>query len=589
MNKLAITIITFLFTAIQIFGQTATCEPLLFVYSLHGQTRKYDTNFEFKNDTLRISWGIERNTKWHSGDFIILPSAIKEGNELSYMQPVDKNSVTLKANQTFGIISRKAYKELKDKKQFIYNGVKYKITPTAEIISALHPLIHVTDSIEGAEMWILDNPALPIIWKMKNNPVEIDWEVKSNKEQLFSIAEELKIMPEKSGSTYYAYNYLQWPTTPTPKGYKPFYISHYGRHGSRWIPTEDRYTAVINLFEKENLTTLGSSVRDRLRKVYADAKGNAGMLTRIGEEQHADIAQRMYDMYPEVFMNNNKIYAYSSIVPRCIKSMNSFTHSLLSKNERLRITTNSDKKNMSFIAYDTPQMEQLNAKTAIWRIDFEKFERNHIKPSRLIESLFVNPSNIDNPTELMMGLYWIASNMQDTTTGLTFYDIFTNEELYNIWQSVNYRMYVCNGASPLNGGVPAKSASTLLENIIHSADRAIKNGKESATLRFGHDTNLMRLLTLIGFKDFTAEEVNSDNFCNIWQDYRLAPMAANLQIIFYKNSENKILTKFLHNEKEMSLPINSDVAPYYDWDSVHTYLITQLKKPNVTTSHIPTH
>ena len=29
------------------------------------------------------------------------------------------------------------------------------------------------------------------------------------------------------------YEYLPGPQTPAPKGYKPFYISHYGRHGSR--------------------------------------------------------------------------------------------------------------------------------------------------------------------------------------------------------------------------------------------------------------------------------------------------------------------------------------------------------------------
>ena len=30
---------------------------------------------------------------------------------------------------------------------------------------------------------------------------------------------------------YYEFNPIQ--DTPAPKGFKPFYISHYGRHGSR--------------------------------------------------------------------------------------------------------------------------------------------------------------------------------------------------------------------------------------------------------------------------------------------------------------------------------------------------------------------
>ena len=34
---------------------------------------------------------------------------------------------------------------------------------------------------------------------------------------------------------YYAYTYDNPARTPAPEGYEPFYISHYGRHGSRWL------------------------------------------------------------------------------------------------------------------------------------------------------------------------------------------------------------------------------------------------------------------------------------------------------------------------------------------------------------------
>ena len=38
-----------------------------------------------------------------------------------------------------------------------------------------------------------------------------------------------------SGSNYVAYRGPQKQLTPAPKGYKPFYLSHYGRHGSRFM------------------------------------------------------------------------------------------------------------------------------------------------------------------------------------------------------------------------------------------------------------------------------------------------------------------------------------------------------------------
>ena len=96
-----------------------------------------------------------------------------------------------------------------------------------------------------------------------------------------------------------------------------------------------------------------------------------------------------------------------------------------------------------------------------------------------------------------MGLYWIASDMQDVELPLSFYDLFEKEELFGIWQSVNYRMYICNANAPVNQGAAPESAKSLLKNIIESADRAIREGTPCATLRFGHDTNLIRLLALM--------------------------------------------------------------------------------------------
>ena len=69
--------------------------------------------------------------------------------------------------------------------------------------------------------------------------------------------------PEQLGGVYYAYPAKdvgglkhevggEWQT---PINYIPFYISHYGRHGSRWLPDDARYVWVNERFEDvENLT-----------------------------------------------------------------------------------------------------------------------------------------------------------------------------------------------------------------------------------------------------------------------------------------------------------------------------------------------
>ena len=108
---------------------------------------------------------------------------------------------------------------------------------------------------------------------------------------------------EQMGGIYYTYHYDSTQVeTPAPEGYRPFYISHFGRHGSRWLPSDERYLRVLEQFaDTAALTSLGKDVRQRLLLVWEDAKGRGGDLTPLGAKQHRDIAGRMYARWHEVF------------------------------------------------------------------------------------------------------------------------------------------------------------------------------------------------------------------------------------------------------------------------------------------------
>ena len=49
-----------------------------------------------------------------------------------------------------------------------------------------------------------------------------------------SALEQLKADPRKAYGTDYPYSYENFKLTKAPSDYKAFYISHYGRHGSRY-------------------------------------------------------------------------------------------------------------------------------------------------------------------------------------------------------------------------------------------------------------------------------------------------------------------------------------------------------------------
>jgi len=97
-------------------------------------------------------------------------------------------------------------------------------------------------------------------------------------------------------------------------------------------------------------------------------------------------------------------------------------------------------------------------------------------------------------------------------------------------------------------------------------------GTPAADLRFGHDTHLIRLLALMQIEGCSNQEADMEKFHLAWQDYRVSPMGANLQIIFYRDKKNDILVKFLLNECEVTLPLKNKTAPYYSWKEVKTFL-----------------
>ncbi|MDO4165379.1 MAG: hypothetical protein Q4D56_13515 [Bacteroides sp.] len=168
-----------LLTSIAGIGRAQTVavpDTLLFVFKLHGQTRKYQMSFREKQDTLYLHWGIERNLHWQSGSYAMSPQSVREGVRLSFLQPEDGKHVLLPSEETAYVLSRSAYRQLKEQHSFVYNNTRYAYVDASSTVLGM-PLIHVRDEAEGGEMWILDYPALPLVWKMQDNPLEINWAI----------------------------------------------------------------------------------------------------------------------------------------------------------------------------------------------------------------------------------------------------------------------------------------------------------------------------------------------------------------------------------------------------------------------------
>ncbi len=394
---------------------------------------------------------------------------------------------------------------------------------------------------------------------------------------------------EQTAGIYYAYPGPLGEVNEVPEGFEPVYVSHYGRHGSRWITEDKRYVAVADVFDsayvESNLTSLGLDVRDRLLAVLDDALGKGGSLSPVGERQHRGIAERMANRCPEVFSGDARVDAVSSTSQRCIMSMAAFCERLKEGNPMLSISRTAYDKDMDYIAYTSPGGKAFSADTAAWRTDFSAFCRETVMPQRLMSSLFVDPSFLtpDEQFDLMMGLYWIASDMQDVEVGEDFYDIFMYDELQAIWRTINARMYLCNADAPLAGGVMKHCADNLLVDIVTKADAALGGNGVAANLRFGHDTHLLRLLALMGIDGTRGQETDMARFHQVWHDYELSPMAANLQLAFYSDADGSTIVRVLLNENEAKLPITEFAPGFYEWWRLREYLCNQLTDHKICT------
>lgn len=383
----------------------------------------------------------------------------------------------------------------------------------------------------------------------------------------------------KSASVYYAYPRIDECYTPAPAGYKPFYVSHYGRHGSRYLISDADYLSVMQVLEKAAavgfLSEKGKDVYHRLESVWKDARGLGGQLTPLGYRQHREIAERMFRNFPEAFKGDRHISARSTVVIRCALSMATFCETLKGLNPKLQITYGSGDRYMNYLNYWNEDARNFTSDESPWRENYRKFRKEHIRPERLMKLLFTNQAYVEqhiNAEEVMIGLYWIASDMQNVDLGISFYDIFEKKELFDIWQVFNYGHYVCNGTCPWGKEIVQRTFIPLLENILDSAKEAIEERSVAATLRFGHDGNVMPLTGLLHLEGCYAEETNPENFYKVWSDFKIVPMAANVQLIFFsKKGNDDILVKFMLNEKEVKIPLKSDIAPYYHWKDVEKF------------------
>ena len=403
-----------------------------------------------------------------------------------------------------------------------------------------------------------------------------------------TVAEEFKNDIRRSATNHQAYpGPSQKSLTPAPNGMKPFYISHYGRHGSRYLINPKDYTFPLSCLRKADsarvLTATGRDVMERIEKMYAEANNRFGELSPLGALQHQQIAERMYNRFPEVFEGKTHIDAKSTIVIRCILSMTNELTTFAKKNPELTFTQDASMNDMPYMNFNDKELfKQRENKKA--KELYENFFNRHVDGRHILTTLFTDTAFATkhfNTKRLHQLLWKLGATLQNTEgrKTMTLYDLFTDNEVYNNWLTDNAWWYANYGGITVNGGKQPFSQRRLLAKIIAEADSCIALPHPGATLRFGHETMVMPLTCLLGLNgyDYATDDLESLE-AHKWLNYKIFPMGANIQFVFYRKNvaDKNVMVKVLLNENEATLPIKTDTAPYYPWSEVRKYYLDKL-------------
>ncbi|MBR2326229.1 MAG: hypothetical protein IKA49_02580 [Alistipes sp.] len=375
---------------------------------------------------------------------------------------------------------------------------------------------------------------------------------------------------------------------PAPKGYKPIYFTMVSRHGSRYELRDTTFSNPAEIYNRASklgiLTPLGEEVRATLNRAAAEQKGKGGELTALGQRQLRGIGARAYKNFKPIF-DAGIVEGKSSTKMRCVFSMVAFVDGLKQKNPTIPVEIESRESHLPILRPmgdhpDTPQSVKdawsWYAKNGgNWKYDRIAWANKQdissmlskvvTRPELLVEkcgahNLFLFAYNTHH-------LLLFAQNLE-VCDGEILRKVFTPEEQYicYLFHTISWLHWSGGWGNPF---VECYSSylRPLVEDVLDRAQAAI-DGKNPhvANLRFTHDTYVVPLLSILGYEGLSLQ-YNDDwerGCCSVPFSTFL-PMGANLQIVLYRNKRGEVLVRSLLNEKDVTLPIECDTAPFYPW------------------------
>lgn len=366
-----------------------------------------------------------------------------------------------------------------------------------------------------------------------------------------------------------------------PDSLTPFFINHLGRHGARYSTSAKDYDKVITILNNakrvNGLTPCGENILLSVKEIKDAINGKWGLLTPLGVVEQEGIAERLINRFPKLIDSLSNIIAISTQVPRCIASMNAFTTQIQQQIKNVAINKSNGIQYNNILRFFDVNNNYIDYKNnGKWKEIYEDYISQIIDPYLLIKRVFVSTYNINSTDKksLYMSLINIAQILPLSEIDNNFDAILSYDDNLNYWKTQNLRQYLAKSASVVGGDLPIIIAKPLMEQFICVADSVINGDlKIAAYFRFAHAETLIPFVALMRIDSTYAPLAIYQDVYKEWKDYNIAPMAANVQWVFYKGESNEIYVQILLNENPVEL-VNFPANAYkiYKWGAMRNYL-----------------
>lgn len=369
----------------------------------------------------------------------------------------------------------------------------------------------------------------------------------------------------------------------TPDSLVAVYLSHVGRHGSRYpasaANTLKMRDALLQAREAGTITPLGNELLGLCDRIIELSTNRWGALDSLGQSEQRAIASRMFANFPELFTDGT-VNAVSSYSPRAMMSMFSFVHQLDRLNNKLEILTSTGRMN-SGLMRPFDGSEYLDWRNAgYWKGAYDEYFDQFCPLTAIIRVLGRDFPFGDTAKarELAITEYYVVAGCQAMQLPSAMDKYFNASEANALWSCFNLRQYLQRTSTTVqNGSVPSDIAGPLLLDIVNKAEQALAGDNPAVVdLRFGHAETVMPLVSLMRLPGCFYLTNYFDTVASHWRDWQVVPMAANLQLILFRERKSgRIYCRVDLNEQPIPV-LPNDTRLYVPWGDLRKYLMNKI-------------